>query len=321
MVSARDARALVFGGVVFVSDPRADPVGLLGPLEAAVTKPCHEFSPAGVGEHRRPDRGPSRRAFVNGREIDAAVKRECQRPRDRGCGHDELVRLESVAASAVEGLALHDAKAVLLVHDHKSERAEMESAVKESMSADSETGVAGGDLGFVHTPLSGRDGAPESKHGDAERGQLSRKTIVVLTGQNLGGGEQGHLFSGFQGVKGSQDGDECLPAADIALEDPDHGLCPPQIGADFLKRPLLPLGWAPRQLCQVAVDEMAGANESWGRSIVEAAAPKTCPQDVSGQLLCGESSSGLFQNVLDVVFGGWSVEDTERLGQGRDIEP
>ena len=189
------------------------------------------------------------------------------------------------------------------------------------MRTDSETGVAGGDPCLVYTPLCGRNGAPEPKHGDAKRGQLGGKTIAVLMGQNLGGGEEGHLFSGFQSVKGSQGGDERLAAADIALEDADHGLCPPQIVADLLKCPPLPLGGAPRQPCQVAVDEMAGANERRGRPVVEAAAPKTCPEDVGGQLLCGKSSSGLFQNVLDVVFGGWSVEDAERFGQGGDIEP
>ncbi len=319
-VTSCGAGAVVLRRVLLVSDPGRDPVGLLGSFEATAAETGHEFRPPGVGEHRGRDRGSPGRSFGDRREVNAAVEREGERARDRGRGHDELMRLAVVVTRIVEGLALHDAEAVLLVHDHETQRAEADPALKKSVGADDEAGFGGGNPRTERAALRGGNASPQPEHGDAERGQLGGEARAMLMGQHLGGGQKGHLLSGFESVERGQGRDECLAASDVALKHPDHRLGPAEVAADVFERLMLSGRRTPRQLGKIAGGKVARGSERRRRSGGQPPAPEPGPQDMGREFFGGETPPGPFQKKRKIGPGGGGVQNAQGFGERRGLE-
>ena len=72
----------------------------------------------------RLDLAATRRHFVNDRQIEFPVNRQTKRARNRRCGHDEQMRITSLAYKL---LALRHAELVLLVNDDQTEVGNFES--------------------------------------------------------------------------------------------------------------------------------------------------------------------------------------------------
>ncbi len=81
----------------------------------------------------RADRLASRRHLVYHRQIEIAVDRECERPRDRRRGHHQDVR---VVALLLERRSLKHPETVLLVHYDKTEPREVHAFLDQRVSAD-----------------------------------------------------------------------------------------------------------------------------------------------------------------------------------------
>ena len=91
----------------------------------------------------RSDRGASRRHFIDHRKVQVTVQRHRQCPRDWRCRHDERIR---VSTFGHELQALNNTKPMLFINDHEAEVLENRVLLDESMRADNDLGLAGGDL-------------------------------------------------------------------------------------------------------------------------------------------------------------------------------
>ncbi|MNU87727.1 hypothetical protein D3C71_775170 [compost metagenome] len=61
----------------------------------------------------------------------------------------------------------------------------------------------------------------------------------MLLGENLGGRHQRDLITGFQGLERGEGGDHGFARANVALNQPQHGLALTEVVGDFIADPLL----------------------------------------------------------------------------------
>ncbi len=130
------------------------------------------------------------------------------------------------------------AKSVLLVHNYQAELLEGDALLHQRMRADNQRRPRGNGLERGLAGLAGDLGA-EPDRIDAERRQPSPETAEVLLGQQLGRRHDGHLVTVADGPERGQCRDHRLAGADVALDQPLHGVGSRQVAADFSANTLL----------------------------------------------------------------------------------
>ena len=92
------------------------------------------------------NRPPARRQFVDDRDIKIGVRRHCQRSRDRGSGHDKLMRLSGLPGTFfTQRHSLMHTKAVLFINDDKAKVLKLDTVLKQCMRANNQLCLATGD--------------------------------------------------------------------------------------------------------------------------------------------------------------------------------
>ena len=70
---------------------------------------------------------------------------------------------------------------------------------------------------------------------------------MVLFCQQFGGRHESDLIAGSNGVQCRARRDQRLPGADVALDQPQHGVCLHHVGRKLSRDALLSSGWCERQ--------------------------------------------------------------------------
>ena len=115
------------------------------------------------------------------------------------------------------------------------------------MGADNKTGAAVRNGRQCDAPLLGLHAADQQRDIDAERLKPVGQRCGMLPGQDLGRGQQGALPAVLGGKPDGRSGNECLAAADIALQKPVHRHLAAQVAHDLLGRAALRPGGRVRQ--------------------------------------------------------------------------
>jgi hypothetical protein len=100
----------------------------------------------GARRHVRGDRPSALRQLAQACHVEVAVLGQCQRARDRRCRHMQHVGRQVFGALAIQRRALAYAEAVLLVHDRHREAVENNVVLDQSMRADHQLQLTGGQL-------------------------------------------------------------------------------------------------------------------------------------------------------------------------------
>ena len=91
----------------------------------------------GVRDGDRRDRGSSRWEFINHRRIQIGIGGHRQGARNRGGGHDQLMRVEALLlAFFPQCQALMNAKTVLFIDDHQRQAVKLHLFLEDSVGAD-----------------------------------------------------------------------------------------------------------------------------------------------------------------------------------------
>ena len=136
---------------------------------------------------------------------------------------------------------------MLLVDDRQSQRVELDRRLHERMGSDRQVSVSRreGREGFpprLRSLAAGQRDDPETGPGE-ERPQGQ----VVLLGEELGRGHERDLQAVLEGHEGGKEGDDCLAAPHVALQEPVHGVGAAQVADDRAHRSPLPGGQPERQ--------------------------------------------------------------------------
>ena len=273
------------GDRVGLLDGGADPVRLLaapaGPADAG-----HDLGAAPGGRHRGADRSPSRRKLVDDRDVEIGVRGHGEGARDRGGGHDELMRAQCAAlALAAQCEPLLDPEAVLLVDDDEPEVRERHVRLEQRVRSHRDRGLAAGDAGQDPAALAAPEAAGEPGHLDPERLEPAPEAREVLLREQLGGRHQGDLaLAGHRRHRG--DGrDHRLAGAHVALHQPVHRPGPGEVGTHLPRHPALRGGQLERQRVDEAAHRRVAAVERRGVPAVDAAPHQAQRQVVREQLL------------------------------------
>jgi len=157
---------------------------------------------------------------------------EQQRAGNGGRGHHQQIRHPLGA----QRQPLVHAEAVLLIHHREAEIAERHLLLENRMGAD-ENGQRARRCALENLPPGGAlhiAGEQGHRHG----GQTLEQG-VVLAGENLGGGHQRRLRSGFHRLQAGEQRHQRLAGSDIALQQPAHAVGGGHIGLDLRQRPQL----------------------------------------------------------------------------------
>ena len=257
----RQRRGRLFRGLIghlfrFI-DERAHPVGLPS-FETGGANPLHHLVAARFGQHHRLHGRASRRQLIDHGDIQIGVGGHRQRARNRGRGHDQLMRLMTVGGALfAQAQALMHAEAMLLIDDDQGERGEFDAFLKQSMSAD--------DDGRVPVANALKDGAArlaglppgQKRDGHVQGLEPAPEILRMLIGQQFGRRHQRHLSAALHGLGRGQRGNQGLAAAHIPLHQPQHGLAQAKVALDLEQRALLCRRQSKRQRGQQARLESA----------------------------------------------------------------
>ena len=147
---------------------------------------------AGAVDHVGLHRLTSARQLAQHGRVEVSVRGERERARDRRRGHVERVRDETLGRLRVERRALAHAEAVLLVHDHDGEVAELHRLLDQRVSAHHELELPVRQPVEQLAPPRGARGAGEELHRQLAAEQRVERAVVLL-GERLGRRHQRRL--------------------------------------------------------------------------------------------------------------------------------
>ena len=184
------------------------------------------------------------RLLAQGGDIHVAEIGEHQRARDRRRGHHQ--EIDGLALGG-EREPLPDAEPMLLVDHRKPEIGERDALLEERVGADRDVDFAVRQCG--ERGAARRRPVAPGHEPDAQADPLGerRHPLVMLAGEDFGRRHHRRLPSRFDHVRHRDQRDHRLARSDVALQEPDHALLGPEIGADILDRLLLRFGQRERQ--------------------------------------------------------------------------
>ena len=113
------------GYLIRFVDQRTDPIGLTS-LQAGAADSLYNFVAARFGEHHRLHRRSARRKFIDHGNVEIGIGGHCQRARDGGGRHDQLMGLTSIRGTLLaQTQALMHAESMLLVDDDQRQGAKL----------------------------------------------------------------------------------------------------------------------------------------------------------------------------------------------------
>ena len=169
-------------------------------------------------------------------------------------------------ALGAQGIALLDAKAMLLIHDDQPEVGEVDGLLEQRVGADHDSGLTARDLEQILPTLRRGLRPSEQRHpgpevGAAEqaalgeRAEQGRDRTVVLLGQHLRRRQQCGLTAGVDDGEHRAQRDHGLPRPHLALEQSVHGMVRGQIAGQVSRHLLLAAGQRERQPGVEVVDQ------------------------------------------------------------------
>ena len=151
------------------------------------------------------------------------------------------VGYEPLRGLGVERRALAHAEAMLLVHHHDRELAELDRLLDQGMGAHHQLQLAAGQAPEQLAAPSRRRGAGEQLDGE-RAAQQGVERAVVLLGQGLGGRHQRRLGAVLHRAQHRRHGHDGLAGPHLAHQQPLHGALARQVGVDLGHGPLLVAG-------------------------------------------------------------------------------
>ena len=190
-------KALQVGGAFFgggeigdlaLGHKGADPVGLRAAFDGGL-ETLGDLADA----HERHDGGGDRRAagglFGQAADVELPVLGQLQGPGDGGGRHgQQMDAADAGIALGLKALALVDAETVLFVDHGQSQAVEADGVLEQGVGADGDLSPARGEGVKAVAPLGCRVTSGQQDGRGACRLQHGRKALVVLAGQDLGGG-------------------------------------------------------------------------------------------------------------------------------------
>ncbi len=134
----RHARRILEVQIFRLFDERIDDEDLISLLHLPADD-LVDAVPLGLGKHLRPDRFLARRHLIDDGDIEIPVYRHGQGSRNRGRGHDENIRDQSLFP---QRRPLNNAEAMLLVDHHQSQAAEGDPFLDQGMGSDGDIDLA-----------------------------------------------------------------------------------------------------------------------------------------------------------------------------------
>ena len=128
---------------------------------------------------------------------------------------------------------------MLLVDHHKSEVAERDGLLEQRVRADENVDATFGERGEDLFPLSAFLSAAEERDLQSCRRSEAANRLEVLACQQLGRRHERGLRAGLHRSRHSEQGNDSLAAADIALQETQHAVGIGEIGVDLRQRPAL----------------------------------------------------------------------------------
>ena len=179
------------------------------------------------------DRQPPGRLLLELGDVHVAEGGQHQRARDRRRGHHQHVDRRTLAG---ERQALVHAEAVLLVDDGERKIAEIHLVLEQRMGADQEIDLARGEAVENAGPLAAAFAPGENR--DPQPGGRGERCdgLVMLARENFRRRHQRGLSAGLDHPGGSEQRDDRLAGADVALEQAQHALRRGEIGIDVGER-------------------------------------------------------------------------------------
>ena len=175
------------------------------------------------------------RVLVDDTHVKVAEDGHGDGPGNRRRRHHEHVGSHVPGPPRRQRSALLHAETVLLIDDDESEVGEVDRVLEQGMGAHDDACFATRDGGELLASLLGRLGAREIGHARAdvtgaqqprlrERAQQAANGPQMLLREDLGGREHRRLRTRIHHLEHGAQGDEGLATADIALEEPLHGV-------------------------------------------------------------------------------------------------
>ncbi len=225
--------------LVRLLDERHDDVGLAARADLGLDL-AERGRALRLREDARRDRRPARRLLVERRDVEVPVERQREGARDRRRGHDEEVRARRRRVRLRrDRRPLRDAEAVLLVDHDEAEAPELDGVLEERVRPDEHVDAAAGERvedlrAGLALHAAGQELGAETRL--AEDPEDRRK---VLLGEDLGRRHERRLKAALGGEDRREDGDDRLPAPDVALEEPAHRAARAEVLADLPDHALL----------------------------------------------------------------------------------
>ena len=131
------------------------------------------------------------------------------------------------------------AEAVLLVDDGERQIVERHVLLEQSMGADDQIDLAGGEARKNFRPFAPALAAGENGDADAGGGRQRRDSLEMLAGENFRRRHERRLAAGFDHGRGGEQSHQRLAGADIAVQQPQHAVRLRQVGDDVGYRAVL----------------------------------------------------------------------------------
>ena len=191
------------------------------------------------GGDARLDRPASRRQLIDYGLVQVAIERERERARDGRGRHHQNVRL---GAFLDQPFALQDAEAVLLVHNHQAQVAELRGLFNQRVRAHHELRGAGAQALERLALFRGLHPADQQPNVVAGAREQPPRRQVMLHGKDFRGRHQRHLAAVFHHDHRGLERHQRFPAAHVAHQQAVHGHGAFEVPGDFREHALLRRG-------------------------------------------------------------------------------
>ena len=223
---------------------RANHVGLLTPFMRLTDGAIGEVT-ARLGKHACRHASARDGPMADDARVQIAVDRKRQRTWDGRCRHNEQI---GTRALRTQGVALADAKPVLLIDDHERQMLERNVVRKHRVGAKEDVEFARFQLGMDPLALGRRRGARQERPGHASLREQGAGLIGILTRQHARGRHNAGLRAAIGSHSQRAGGNGGLASTDVAQQQAvHHAPAIAHIAQDILERGLLLVAQRKRQ--------------------------------------------------------------------------
>ena len=189
----------------------------------------------------RLNRNPALRHLIHHGQIQIAIENQGQGPGNRRGGHHQHMGPPHCAVGAFpfKGGALIDPEAVLLIRNDQSQLPVRHPRTDQRLGPEDGVACALRQLPEDFLPFAGFRGARQQTAPNPQALQAQAGLLEVLLGQDLRRRHHGALKTGAAGQGNRPEGDGCLAASHVPLNQPFHGPVLRQVRRNFPQHPAL----------------------------------------------------------------------------------